>query len=304
MAELGHCGNISRQTLSTVTPPDAAANSMTHQALPISFLSDFGLQDEFVGVVHGVLAKLAPDSRVIDVGHSTERGDLRSAALALTRAIQYLPEGVALVVVDPGVGSKRKALALATPWGFFVGPDNGVLSPAVAMMGGASRIVSIENPEARIPSPGETFHGRDVFAPAAALLASGEATLDELGPELDPGSVHPMMLPLSETQNGMVIGEAWWIDRYGNVQTNIGPEDLEGVGLHAGSTVTVKVGPTIHTLPWVASYSDVGPGEPMLHVDSSGLIAFAVRDGEAEDELGLTPGVAVTLMGTGSRSTG
>jgi hypothetical protein len=120
-------------------------------SLPISFLSDFGLADEFVGVVHGVLAKLAPESRVIDVGHATPRGDVRAAALSLTRSIQYLPEGVALVVVDPGVGSERKALAVETGWGYFVGPDNGVLSPAVAMMGGASTMVSIENPEAMIP---------------------------------------------------------------------------------------------------------------------------------------------------------
>ena len=168
VAGLGHRGNIGPR--------------MTHNALPISFLSDFGHADEFVGVVHGVLAKLAPESRVIDVGHGTPRGDVRAAALSLTRAIQYLPEGVALVVVDPGVGSERKALALETDWGFFVGPDNGVLSPAVAMVGGARVMVSIDNPEARIPSPGETFHGRDVFAPAAALLASGEAAIQDLGP--------------------------------------------------------------------------------------------------------------------------
>src|SRR5690606_31740882 len=126
--------------------------------------------------------KLAPDSRVIDVGHNFPRGHVRAGALALLRAIQYLPEGVCLAVVDPDVGTDRKALAMLTDWGYFVGPDNGLLSPAVAMIGGASRIVSIENPEAMIPSPGETFHGRDIFAPAAGLLASGEATLDDLGP--------------------------------------------------------------------------------------------------------------------------
>jgi S-adenosylmethionine hydrolase len=171
---------------------------MPHQSLPISFLSDYGLADEFVGVVHGVLAKLAPDSRVIDVGHGTPPGDIKAAALSLTRAIQYLPEGVALVVVDPGVGSERKALAVETDWGFFVGPDNGVLSPAVAMVGGARLMVSIDNPEARIPSPGETFHGRDIFAPAAALLASGEARIQDLGSEVGPDAVQPLLLPLPE----------------------------------------------------------------------------------------------------------
>jgi S-adenosylmethionine hydrolase len=273
-------------------------------SLPISFLSDFGLGDEFVGVVHGVLAKLAPESRVIDVGHGTPRGEIRAAALSLTRAIQYLPEGVALVVVDPGVGSDRKALAVETEWGYFVGPDNGVLSPAVAMMGGASVMVSIENPEAMIPSPGETFHGRDVFAPAAALLASGEASIEELGPVLGAHSVQPLLLPLPETMGDMVAGEAWWVDHFGNVQTNIGPEDLVDLGLGPGSVVTVKVGASLHSIQWVSSYSDVAPGELLLHVDSAGLIAIAVREGAADEDLNLTEGAPVTLAGRGSRGVG
>jgi S-adenosylmethionine hydrolase len=277
---------------------------MTRESLPISFLSDFGLGDEFVGVVHGVLAKLAPDSRVIDIGHGTPPGDIKAAALSLTRAIQYLPEGVALVVVDPGVGSDRKALAVVTEWGFFVGPDNGVLSPAVAMMGGAQRIVSIDNPEARIPSPGETFHGRDVFAPAAALLASGEAAILDLGPEVGPGEVQPLLLPLPEIDGGLVTGEAWWVDRFGNVQTNIGPDDLAAIGLAPGATVTMKVGASLHSVPWVANYSEVEPGETLIHVDSAGLIAVAVRNGAADEELNLTAGVAVTLAGTGSTPAG
>lgn len=264
---------------------------------PISFLSDFGTSDEFVGVVHGVLAKLAPESPVVDIGHRFPRGNVKTAALALTRAIQYLPEGVCLAVVDPGVGTSRRALAADTPWGFFVGPDNGLLSPAVAMVGGASRIVSIENPEAMIPSPGETFHGRDVFAPAAALLATGEATLDELGPDISGDELTPMLLPLTETKDGLVSGEAWWVDVFGNVQTNIAPEELAGVGVAPGQTVTVKVGSTIHTIPWVTSYGDVAEGETLLHVDSVGLIAIAVRGGRADDELNLAEGVSVSLAG-------
>jgi S-adenosylmethionine hydrolase len=273
-------------------------------SLPVSFLSDFGHADEFVGVVHGVLARMAPDSRVIDVGHATPRGDIRAAALSLTRAIQYLPDGVALVVVDPGVGSGRKALAVKTEWGYFVGPDNGVLSPAVAMMGGASIMVSIENPEVMIPSPGETFHGRDVFAPAAALLASGEASIEELGPVLGPHSVHPLLLPLPETQGNTVLGEAWWVDGFGNVETNIGPDDLAGVGLAPGSVVTVKIGATLHSIPWVRAYSDVGSGEVLLHVDSAGLIAIAVREGAASEDLNVSSGVAVTLTRTESQPAG
>jgi len=272
-------------------------------SLPISFLSDFGHRDEFVGVVHGVLAKLAPESRVIDLTHGIPRGDVRGGALALTRAIQYLPEGVCLAVVDPGVGTDRRALALETSWGFFVGPDNGLLSPAVAMVGGATKVVSLENEEARIPSPGESFHGRDVFAPAAALLASGEASLGDLGPVISGDDLMPLLLPLTDTKDGAVTGEAWWVDAFGNVQTNISPADLDAVGLGPGDVVTVKVGPRIHTLPWVRSYGDVAEGEALLHVDSAGLLALAVRGGRADEVLGIVKGVAVTLVGrTGSRA--
>lgn len=269
-------------------------------SLPVSFLSDFGLQDEFVGVVHGVIAKLSPQSRVIDVGHGFPRGNVKAAALALTRSIQYMPEGVCLAVVDPGVGTERKAIAAETSWGYFVGPDNGLLSPAVAMVGGATDVVSIENPEAMIPSPGETFHGRDVFGPAAALLASGDAALGDLGPPVPSDTVTPMMLPLSETKNSIVTGEAWWVDQFGNVETNIAPDELTAVGVVAGQTVTVKVGATLHAVPWVTSYGDVGEGEPLIHVDSVGLIALAVHGGRADELLNVGEGVAVSLMGSRS----
>ena len=272
--------------------------------LPISFLSDFGHHDEFVGVVHGVLAKLAPGSRVVDVGHGFPRGNVKSAALALTRAVQYLPEGVCLAVVDPGVGTSRRAIAAETSWGTFVGPDNGLLSPAVAMVGGATRIVSIENPEAMIPSPGETFHGRDLFAPAAALIASGDATIDELGPELNGEEIVPLLLPLTETTGSIVTGEAWWVDTFGNVQTNVGPEDLASVGVGPGDVVTVKIGSAVHSVPWVSSYAEVEEGAVLIHIDSVGLLAVAVRGGRADEELNLAEGVAVTLAGRRSATAG
>jgi S-adenosylmethionine hydrolase len=266
-------------------------------ALPISFLSDFGNADEFVGVVHGVIARLAPDARVIDVGHGFDRGNVRAGALALTRSIQYLPEGVCLAVIDPGVGSDRRAIAAETQWGYFVGPDNGLLSPAVAMVGGATRVVSIENPETMIPSPGETFHGRDVFAPAAALLAAGEAEMEELGPAVPGEELVPLLLPLAESDGTTVTGKAWWVDGFGNVQTNVSPEDLTTAGLAPGDVVTVKAGSAIHSLPWVTSYSEVGEGAGLIHVDSAGLIAVAVRNGNAAEEFDLADGVVVTLAG-------
>ena len=263
--------------------------------MPVSFLSDFGSLDEFVGVVHGVIYRLSPESRVIDITHGIPSGDVRAGALALTRSIQYLPQGVVLAVVDPGVGTARRAIAAATEFGFFVGPDNGLLSPAVAMMGGAHSINSIENPEVMIPGPGATFQGRDLFAPAAALLASGEAGLEDLGPAVDPASVMPLMLPLPKVELHMVIGEAWWVDVYGNVETNIGPDDLLVIGARPGSEVIVRVGTTSHEARWVDTFGEVGDGELAVHVDSAGLVALSVRGGRADEELNAAAGVAVTL---------
>jgi len=266
---------------------------------PISFISDFGHHDEFVGVVHGVIAKLAPQSQVIDLNHSIGRGDIKAGALSLVRAIQYLPEGVVLAVIDPGVGTGRRALAVSTHWGHFVGPDNGVLSPAVAMVGGALSMVSIESGEVMIPSPGATFQGRDVFAPAAALLASGGARLEDLGPVVDPDSTVPLLLPLPEAGDESVTGEVWWVDHFGNSQTNIGPDELAALSLAPGGSMTVRIGSSSYEMRWVTAYGDADSGELVAHVDSAGLMSFAVNGGRADEELSLTEGTVVTL-GKGS----
>jgi S-adenosylmethionine hydrolase len=263
--------------------------------LPISFLSDFGLRDEFVGVVHGVIARIAPEVRVLDITHGIEPGRVQAGALALLRAIQYVPEGVALAVVDPGVGTDRRAIAAKTSWGYFVGPDNGLLAPAVAMVGGAERIVSIENPELRLPAGGTSFDGRDLFGPAAAVLADGQASLDDLGPGVDPESVTPLMLPLAEHDPGRVRGEVLWVDHFGNPQTNITPEDLLRTGAQPGEEVVVMVGTTEYHLTWVASYGAVESGEGLVHADSYGQLAIAVRDGRADEAFPVSERVAVAL---------
>ncbi|NNF65545.1 MAG: SAM-dependent chlorinase/fluorinase [Acidimicrobiia bacterium] len=259
----------------------------------ISFLSDFGLDDEFVGVVHGVVARIAPEVNVIDVTHGIGQGDVRGGALALLRAVQYLPEGVVLAVVDPGVGTDRRAIACRTSRGYFVGPDNGLLAPAVAMVGGADKFVALENPEFMLPSAGSTFHGRDIFGPAAAVLASGEATLDELGPEIPPGQVTPLLLPLVEHEAGVASGEIWWVDTFGNAQTNVSREDFEQMGLSEGDDVILEVGGSAFHLTWAAAYGNVEPGEALLVVDSHGQVAISVRGGSAVDDLPIDSGVAV-----------
>ncbi len=268
---------------------------MSEAPAPISFLSDYGLADEFVGVVHGVVARIAPAVRVIDVTHHVPRGDVRAGALALLRAVQYLPQGVALVVVDPGVGTDRRPIAAATPWGYFVGPDNGVLAPAVAMVGGAERAVELRDERFRLPAGGATFDGRDVFAPAAAVLASSQAALDDLGPDVQPGSLTPLLLPLAEHEGDTIRGEAWWVDGFGNVQTNVSPEELGALGVQPGDDVQVRIAGVAHELPWRTAYGDVEPGAGLVYVDSYGLVALAVREGRADDDLGLVAGMAVVL---------
>ena len=257
----------------------------------ISFLSDFGHDDEFVGVVHGVVGRIAPDVRVLDITHGVARGDVRAGALALLRAVQYLPDGVVLAVVDPGVGTARRAIAAQTDRGFFIGPDNGLLAPAVAMVGGARRIVSLEAPEFRIPSGGDTLDGRDVFAPAAAVLADGQADIGDLGPDLPPESIEPLLLPLVEREEHAVSGLVWWVDTYGNAQTNVSPEDLEHLGLRPGDRVEVRIGATRHDLPWRTTYGE--GDEPIIHVDSHGLIAIAVAGGRADEEFSIASGLSV-----------
>ncbi len=259
----------------------------------ISFLSDFGLRDEFVGVVHGVIARIAPEVRVIDIGHEFPRGDVRAGALGLLRAVQYVPQGVALAVIDPGVGTSRRAICASTPWGHFVGPDNGLLAPAVAMVGGAEKIVALENPELQLPATGATFHGRDIFAPAAAVMASGQATIDDLGPEIARDSVTPLVLPLVEHSDTTVQGEVLWVDQFGNAQTNVSPEDLTMIGVQPGDDVLLRVGASDFRLRWVTAYGDVDLQSGLLHTDSYGQIAVAVRGGSAVDEFPLGDRVAV-----------
>jgi S-adenosylmethionine hydrolase len=261
---------------------------------PISFLSDYGLSDEFVGVVRGVIARISPGVRVIDITHGVPRGDIRAGALALLRSIQYVPDGVVLAVVDPGVGSGRRAIAASTRRGYFVGPDNGLLAPAVAMVGGADRFVELTEPLFQLPNQGGTFDGRDVFGPAAAVLASGEAKLEDLGPEVDPASVTPLLLPLVENEGGNLSGEVWWIDGFGNAQTNVSPADLASIGVEPGDDVEVRIGPQVYSMPWRRSFSDGGPDAGGIVItDSYGLMAVAVPDGRADETFRLQVGLSV-----------
>src|SRR5690242_20647147 len=163
----------------------------------VSFLSDYGRTDEFVGVCHAVMLDIEPELRIVDVTHDIPAFDVRAGALALVRAVQYLPEGVVLAIVDPGVGTERRCVAVQVDGAVMIGPDNGLLAPAVAMVGGAQRVVALATVEYQLPAPGPTFAGRDVMAPAAAHLAAG-LDLAKLGPEVDPASLAPGLVPLPQ----------------------------------------------------------------------------------------------------------
>jgi hypothetical protein len=263
---------------------------------PVSFLSDFGYTDEFVGVVHGVIARIAPTSRIIDITHGIGHGDVHGGAMALTRAVQYMPDGVLLAIVDPGVGTDRRAIAARTSVGYFVGPDNGLLAPAVAIVGGADLIVSLEAAKYQLPTEGGTFAGRDIFGPAAAVLASGQAEIEDLGPILDPDSINPLLVPLAEPAgNSAVRGSVLWVDTFGNIQFNVGPGDLDAIGMSLGDDVSISFNMEESRLPWGSTYGDVGEGEPVLHVDSHGQIAVAVRGGRADEMFPFAVGDTVVL---------
>jgi S-adenosylmethionine hydrolase len=250
----------------------------------ITLLTDFGTRDGFVGAVKGVLATLAPGVLVDDVAHDLPRGDVASAARALARYWRRYPEGtVHVVVVDPGMGTSRAGIACAAAGRFLVGPDNGVLTPALGGSAAAERRCVRIDERAVGGAVAPTFHGRDVFAPAAAALATGRA-LDALGEPLADPVVLEEPGPTREPDGA--TGEVVSVDRFGNATTNIPGAWAAGGGVVDVGRVRVRIART---------YGDVRPGEPVALVDSEGWIEVAVRDGSAAERLGIVPGAAVRL---------
>ncbi|MEE2769059.1 MAG: SAM-dependent chlorinase/fluorinase [Actinomycetota bacterium] len=264
----------------------------------VSFLSDYGLEDEFVGIVHSVLRSIAPHAAIIDVTHGVPAFDIRAGALALARSAQYLCSGVVLAIVDPGVATDRRAVAVEVGDGdsVLVGPDNGLLAPAVAMVGGATRAVSLTESAYQLPTVGRTFAGRDIFAPAAAHLASG-VDLTNLGEEVDVAGLVPGVMPVSVIEADRIHAEVLWSDRYGNVQINVDPAELEQLA-GANDTVEIRIGERVRTAQRVVAFDEVPPGGLGLIVDSYGLVALVVARSSAAADLGVGPGDAIVLVGT------
>jgi S-adenosyl-L-methionine hydrolase (adenosine-forming) len=250
----------------------------------LTFLSDYGHDDDFVGVCHGVIARTAPDARVIDITHGIPRHDIRSGALVLRRALPYFPAGVHIAVVDPEVGAERRAIALRTAEEdrVLVGPDNGLLLPAAKRFGGVAEAIEISRSTHRLEPTAATFHGRDVFAPVAARLAGG-APFAEAGEPIEPDTLVELKMPVARAENGQLIAHAVAFDRFGNVMLDVEHDEVGQHGLRLGHPVSVND----EDGHYATTFADVAAGRLLLYEDAYRWLALAVNRGSAADLLGL-----------------
>ncbi len=246
----------------------------------ITFLTDFGLSDDFVGVCRGVMKRIARDAEILDVSHGVAPQAVTQGALVLARAIPYLPAGVHLAVVDPGVGGDRRALAIQTGEGrVYVGPDNGLLMLAAdreAIEGARA----LTNPRYHLEHVSRTFHARDLFAPVAAHLAAG-VHFDDLGDEVDPATLIRLDLPVAGTADGELSATVLDRDRFGNLELNVTRADIEALGLVPGVQVELRVTLNAYYALVAETYADASRGELILYEDSYGAFAIAINGGNA-----------------------
>jgi S-adenosylmethionine hydrolase len=273
---------------------------MADRALPpvITFLSDYGLLDEFVGVCHGVMARRC---RIIDLTHSIPRHDVRSGAIVLRSALPFLPAGVHLSVVDPGVSAvgrhARRCVAIRTAENdnVLVGPDNGLLMPAAERLGGVAEAVDVgESPERLLPVS-RTFHGRDIFAPVAAALAAGEP-LEAVGDPLAVSELRRIGLPSAHTSNGVLTVHVLRSDTFGNLILDAAHEQLIGLGVLPGDTLTISHAGAVRTARYAATFAEVTPGELLIYEDATRTVALAVNRGSAAALLGAGPDDELTVQ--------
>ena len=255
----------------------------------VTLLTDYGRDDDFVGVCHGVIRSIHPDAQIVDVTHGIERYGVRQGAIVLRNTLPYLPVGVHVAIVDPQVGTERRALALRTGDGrLFVGPDNGLLSLAWETAGGVDRVVDVTRSRHRLEPVSATFHGRDVFAPVAARLASG-AELADAGDPVDPGSLTVIELPEPRREEGTLVAHALIVDHFGNVSLNVGHDDLRETGLTLGTSVEVEAGGEPRRATYASTFADVAPGDLLVYEDAYRTLAIAINRGDAAATLRLAP---------------
>ena len=261
----------------------------------VTLLTDYGHDDEFVGVCHGVIHSIDPDLRVVDVTHGIGRYDVRHGAIVLRNTLPYLPVGVHVAVVDPQVGTERRAVALETGDGrILVGPDNGLLSLAWDAAGGVTLAVDVTRSPHRLEPVSATFHGRDVFAPVAARLAAG-AELADAGDPLPPDALGRLELTEPLQEGDTLVAHALICDRFGNVALDVGHDRLQGSGLRLGEPVEVEVGDRMRMATYAHTFADVEPGELLVYEDAYRTLALAVNRGDAAAMLGVEPDAEVRL---------
>jgi len=261
----------------------------------ITFLTDFGLQDDFVGTCHGVIKRIAPDVEIIDITHGIEPRRLLHGALTLTDTIPYMPVGVHLAVVDPGVGTDRRAVALEDKSGrVYVGPDNGLLLPVAERMGGIAQAHQITNRKYSLEDVSPTFHGRDVFSPAAAHLALG-VPLEEMGAKIEVPDLIRLDIPKPEARRGRIKAAIVDTDRFGNMQLNLLHEHLEAMGLAVGTQIELEHKGERYYAITARTFSDARPGDIMLYEDSFQNIAVAISGGDAANMFAAKPGDKIII---------
>jgi S-adenosyl-L-methionine hydrolase (adenosine-forming) len=261
----------------------------------VTLLTDYGHDDEFVGVCHGVISSIDPGLEVLDVTHGIGRYDVRHGAVVLRNTLPYLPVGVHVAVVDPQVGTERRAVAIETADGrILVGPDNGLLSLAWERSGGVTLAVDVTRSPHRLEPVSATFHGRDVFAPVAARLAAG-AELADAGDPLQPDQLVRLELPAPRQDGETLVAHALICDRFGNVALNVEHGRLQGSGLRLGENVEVEVGDRRRLATYAHTFADVGAGELLVYEDAYRTLALAVNRGDAAAMLGVEPDAEVRL---------
>ncbi len=255
----------------------------------ITLLTDFGSADNFVGVMKGVILSINPKAIIVDITHEVPPQDVLTAAFLLQTSWPYFPKGsIHVAVVDPGVGTARRAIAVETAHAIFLAPDNGLLTPVIKS-GEVRRIISLTNPRYWLPQVSSTFHGRDIFAPTAAHISLG-ISLEELGESIEDPVLLDWPCPL-KLPDGTIVGHILHIDRFGNLITNLRAEDL-------GEGVVIRVaGYTIQGLK--RTFGDVAVGEPVAYIGSSGYLEIAIRQGNAAVTFNLRRGDKIYVEGQG-----
>ena len=264
----------------------------------IALLTDYGTNDEFVGVLKSVIIDMSPQAHITDISHGVAPFDVRGGSLMLARAVQYVPKGIIVAVVDPGVGTSRRAIAIEVAGGdgVLLGPDNGLLAPAVAMAGGAERAFELSNTSLHLEAPGATFAGRDIFAPVAAHLVSG-GRIEDVGTQLDVDTLMPGLVPLPSEVSDDSFGagvkcEVTWVDTFGNCQLNVGADDVA----HMPNALRVVLGDDVRRAGIVRTYADIPSGALGLVIDSYGMLALSMDRASAAQALDLGVTDEVTLF--------